>query len=359
MSDSGGLVVAVVLGIAAVGFFWWYHAGSNPEVGKAVGGAKHWLMTALKLILAALAIGCSAWCLRRRLVRVLRAAAARLRAFGAKRLTLAAVAAVCLALILANVSAAGRLWEKDLVELPQTIRVSRAIEALAGATHKQSDLRGILGGVLASSSDWDPYDSRQPRFGASPEDPNHLVWVYYRLTVGPYPESTCSGRGIGHCIRLAVALGIPTDQIVKALPRVRDDVVGTAMDPQGKGCRRALIAVAEGTARSRKARKAARAEFADLLRQRWQTQVEATTNGITSAVVDHERNTYERYVQAVAQRQAERARVAERSQAQREAARRRETDTEEDDRAFVSLYEATYGSCTAEVAAQRVRVTAE
>jgi hypothetical protein len=230
---------------------------------------------------------------------------------------------------------------------------------LAGATHKQSDLRGILGGVLASSSDWDPYDSRQPRFGASPEDPNHLVWVYYRLTVGPYPESTCSGRGIGHCIRLAVALGIPTDQIVKALPRVRDDVVGTAMDPQGKGCRRALIAVAEGTARSRKARKAARAEFADLLRQRWQTQVEATTNGITSAVVDHERNTYERYVQAVAQRQAERARVAERSQAQREAARRRETDTEEDDRAFVSLYEATYGSCTAEVAAQRVRVTAE
>jgi hypothetical protein len=65
VDENSGFVIVALLAVFALGGFWWYHFGTNPEVAAAVGGIGRGLMIALKAVLMAVAIGAVVWIGRR------------------------------------------------------------------------------------------------------------------------------------------------------------------------------------------------------------------------------------------------------------------------------------------------------
>lgn len=183
------------------------------------------------------------------------------------------------------------VWGEEITDLPSTLKVSRALRTLKsqGSPRYLSEIHQVVSGCLADREwSWNP----ELHFWPQAEDPRHLVWVYCDLIRQGQSQSLSWGEGSGRCIRLAVALGMPEDEIVERIRGLGEDSLKTTYDSHGKGARRALIAVAEGTSRSRASRKAARCEFAALLQARWQCQVVATNDEIAAAVRQHEERVY-------------------------------------------------------------------
>ena len=134
----------------------------------------------------------------------------------------------------------------------------------------------------------------------------------------------------------------------------------------GKATRNALVAVAEGTARSRRVRSAARSEFAELLAKRLQVVSRPQTSTIVAAVRTYETSAYEAASAQHAQKLAtERAQAATAQQsAAAQAGAQRAADARaaqaqsaqlQQDGQFANDYQRRFGSASAREASDRAR----
>jgi len=237
-----------------------------------------------------------------------------------------------------------------------------------------TDAVRVLRAILPPLANWDPEEASVEQLGDHQYWGYHLVWLCYEFTWPWHDDEQTAGWGrvLALCVRLAVSLGIPPAEIAQGLASVPDEDLSPFRDAyqakasDGRAIRTALVDVAEGTARSRRVRSAARSEFAELLAKRLQVVSRPQTSTIVAAVRTYETSAYEAASAQHAQKLAtERAKAAAAQQSaavqagvQRAAdartAQAQSAQLQQDGR-FANEYQRRFGSAGAREASERAR----